>query len=65
MVPSKFYTKLVEAKQLYPQMTFRLYGDCNQCKPVEEKWYDYMSNPLIMYLVNFNMKQLDYIVYSL
>ena len=50
MVPSKFYTKLMQIKTKYPHIIFRLYGDCNQCKPVEELWYDSMTNPLILHI---------------
>jgi hypothetical protein len=60
MVPSKFYTKLMQIKNKYPQMIFRLYGDCGQCKPVEQIWYDYMTNPLIKHIVDCNMKELEY-----
>jgi hypothetical protein len=60
MVPSKWYTKLMQIKMMYPKMIIRLYGDCNQCKPIEDMWYDYMTNPLIMYLVDYNLRELEY-----
>lgn len=62
MVPKKFYIILDRIKRENPEMKFILSGDCNQCKPVETDgiWYDYMTNPLILNLVDYKRVTMAY-----
>jgi hypothetical protein len=60
MVPKKFFSVLLTVRRVYPNIIIHLYGDVNQCKPVEDRWIAYMKSPLIMQLVNSNLIILEY-----
>lgn len=62
MVPYKFYGYLNRVKQENLNIKFNLFGDVDQCKPVEGsgKWYDYTTNPLTLNLVDYNIMKVEY-----
>eukprot|EP00666_Eupelagonemidae_sp_cell4sb_P017161 gene17161-6400_t len=64
MMPSKFMMKLIKAKRLKPELKIYLFGDPNQCPPVEgdhNKQYKYLQTLTFKRLCNFNMIELDYV----
>jgi RNA polymerase subunit RPABC4/transcription elongation factor Spt4 len=61
MIPKKFIFILFLIKQRYPHIIFRIFGDHNQCAPMDKDWIEYIDCPAFQYLVDYNICTLEYI----
>jgi hypothetical protein len=63
MTPNRYFIYLNELKNKFPEIKFHIFGDPNQCNPIEgygQKWYNYLNSPLIKNLVGNNIIKLKY-----
>jgi hypothetical protein len=60
MIPSKFMFVLFQIKHSYPHIIFRIFGDHNQCPPMDKDWIDYIDCPAFQFLVDYNVCTLEY-----
>jgi hypothetical protein len=60
--PAKFYGILIYAKMKFPDLKVKLFGDGNQCTPIESngKWFDYHESTLVKQLVDCKMVKMLY-----
>jgi hypothetical protein len=60
MAPKRFFFILFQAKQLNPDLVIRIFGDHDQCTPMENDWIDYMESQLFRSLVDHTRMTLPY-----
>jgi hypothetical protein len=60
MIPKKFIFVLFQIKHRYPHIMFRIFGDHNQCPPMDKDWIEYIECPAFQFLVDYNICTLEY-----
>jgi hypothetical protein len=60
MIPKRFIFILFQIKQRYPHIIYRIFGDHNQCAPMDKDWINYVDCPSFQYLVDYNSCTLQY-----
>jgi hypothetical protein len=60
MAPKRFFFILFQAKQQNSNLIIRIFGDHDQCTPMEDDWIDYMDSQMFRSLVNHNRHVLPY-----
>jgi hypothetical protein len=60
MALKRFFFILFQAKQTNPDLVIRIFGDHDQCTPMEDDWIDYMDSQMFRSLVEHNRHVLPY-----